>query len=454
MGQSFRLPVPKIVQRMAVKVLQHTISLRGSSAQWWNILDSDRKVLISEFTGSGSFGKAYRDCAPVSAIINKQAKAFSNGKVMLVGPDGKEPRQSREIKRLEGLLKKPNPIQSWNQFISQAYANRKVYGFTVIFINTPEGFDNSNAKGLWVLPGAYVDVKSTGYFMSSETTGDLIQEVRFAGATLDLSRLMVWQDTHINTQSDLRNNLFSDSRLRSLKEQINNIYAAYEARGVLITRRGAIGILTSKGTDANGPMGIDPDEKIRIQEEHFKSYGLSRGQSSIIITDASLEWQQMAIPTKDLMLFEEVEDDVRQLCDSLEYPFELLGFKSTGALGDQNRVKEAKKQLYQDVLIPEGEDLIQILNEGLNVASLGVILTISFEHIDVLQTSNKEKNEAARALVQALEREFLLNIITLNQWLESRGWPTVPDGDKYHFQLIAEGRSVPAQPQTIIQQQS
>lgn len=418
-------------------LLKQAFKLTGASAiEYISLANGGRTILSSSFDTPLAWGRAYSKCAPVSAIINRQAKAFSNGNVKLTDLDGNElTRESSETKRIRSLFRKPNPIQTWNQFVSQAKVYHRVYGYAVIFCLAPAGFKSDAAVTMWVLPNEYLQIGFTGRSIYQTELSEIISSVRFNNVQLDLGSLIFFQDTHQDiSKLSTSSGILSGSRLATLKDPINNIVSAYAARSVMINKRGAIGILSNEGKDAIGPLQLDPSEKKAVQDD-FQQYGLTSEQYQVIITNANLKWQPMSFPTKDLMLFEEIEDDVRQIADSLEYPMFLLGFKSGTTFSN---VGEAKKWLYQDVLIPESEDLCQVINDGMNLSKFGMKFSIDFSHIEALQDSAREKNEAARALAATLQIEFESNVITLNQWRKARGWDEVDGGDKYYFELSGQ----------------
>jgi hypothetical protein len=127
--------------------------------------------------------------------------------------------------------------------------------------------------------------------------------------------------------------------------------AAYEARNVLITRKGALGILSNQTRDAAGSKPLKEGEKKEVQED-FQKYGLGKDQYQVIITNANLKWQPMTFSTKDLMLMEELEDSTRAIADNLDYPMYLLGFKEGSTfsnVGEQRnrfiRMQLSRKQM-------------------------------------------------------------------------------------------------------------
>ena len=226
--------------------------------------------------------------------------------------------------------------------------------------------------------------------------------------------------------------LHGQSRLIALQDPISNIIAAYEARNVLITRKGALGILSNNSKDAAGAIPLKDIEKKDLQDE-FKRYGLAKDQYQVIITSASLQWQSMTFPTKELMLFEEIEDDVRQIADNYEYPMYLLGFKAGSTFSN---VGEAKKSLYQDAIIPEAESIYLAFTNFFNTEKYGFSFQVFYDHLEILQKSEKDKAEAFKIKNEGYKIAYEMKILTREEWRTGIDY----DPTKFNGETFYEGK--------------
>jgi hypothetical protein len=227
-----------------------------------------------------------------------------------------------------------------------------------------------------------------------------------------------------------------ESRIKALELPINNIIGAYESRNVLINYRGALGILTKDAGDGGqyGALPLPEGEKENIQND-FRRYGLKHNQWQIIITSAAMKWQQMGYPTKDLMLFEEIEDDIMRICDSYNYPYQLM----SSAKGTTfSNVKEAKQLLYQDAIIPEAESIYEQWDQFFNTEKYNLKLDKDFTHIPVMQEDQLQAAQARKARNDALLVEYQNDLITMNRWLELNGEDPRPDGNRYYSEIKRE----------------
>lgn len=408
-------------------------SYRGNDGMWfWGKNGTERYF---SYAGLDSSVKAYEQCAPVTAIINKKAQAFINGKTWVLNKEGKED-TSKAAEKLRKLLKRPNPIQTWKQFEAQAYVYKELFGFNIIFSVKPSGFkSNIDAQSIWNIPPSMVDITETNKLFYQSDLSSMISGIvlTYNGETtrLDINDVFFIKDITPSFGSMI----FPDSKLKSLQLQINNIMGCYESRNVLINYRGALGILTNE-KDQYGSVPIDQKDKDQLQSD-FNRYGLKNNQWQFIITSASLRWQSMGYPTKELMLFEEIEDDIMRICDSLSYPYQLI----SSAKGTTfSNVKEAKSLLYYDSIIPDAENFYEQLTSFFGLEELGLRLDKDYSHIPALQDDEVQKATARKTRNEAYRLEWESDLITRNQWREANGEDPVPGDDQLRSQLMASSQ--------------
>lgn len=387
------------------------------------------------YGGHKSSLTAYESCPPVNAIINRKAQAYINGKTWVLNTRGKEA-TSAEAKKIQALFKRPNPLQSGKQFEAQGYIYQQLFGYNIVLPIKPVGFkDNIDATYLWNIPPFMVDIEETNkLFYQSDVKGIIKQIVlNYKGvrSVIKVEDIYIMKDFTPSFSSLV----IPESRIRSLELPINNIIGAYESRNVLINYRGALGILTNDpGSGQYGPLPLLDPEKEVIQND-FRRYGLKQHQWQLIITSATLKWQQMGYPTKELMLFEEIEDCIMRLCDSYNYPYQLM----SSAKGTTfSNVKEAKQLLYQDAIIPEAESIYEQWDQFFNTEKFNLHLNKDYSHIPVMQEDQLQAAQARKSRNDALLIEYQNDLITMNRWLELNGEDPRPDGDRYYSEIKRE----------------
>jgi hypothetical protein len=419
-------------------------SYRGGSGLYF--FTDDGKAVSIDFNSLNSSLKAYLGCPPVAAVINKKAQAYINGKTWILNTQGKAKGKEATgdiANRVNALMQRPNALQSWKQFEAQNYIYQQMSGYCVVLpVGKPIGFPNYEAKRLWNVPPWMIQVieKPGVNLLAAKSIRDFVESVTmtWGGLTvpLPLDEIFIFKDFTPSANSFA----FPESRLTALNQPVNNIIGAYESRNVLINRRGALGILSNNAKDGIGQIPIDPIEK-QAMEDDFKAYGLLKLQKSVIVTNATVQWQQMGFPTKDLMLFEEIEDDIMRICDAYGFPFPLLSQNNRSSLGSGNEVKTFGRDLYQNTIIPEADLLYEQWNEFFDLERNGLVLCKDFKHVSALQEDQVNEATARWKRNQALQIEFFMNMKTLNQWCEANNEDPVQGdlGELYYYQLLEKG---------------
>ena len=413
----------------------------GTGGQW--LFGNDGFNYKFSYSGNSDAGSAYENCAPLAAVINKKAKSYINGKTWIMNNRGKEA-SGEQANKLRKLLAKPNTLQSWKQFEAQQNIYINLFGYCILMPIIPAGFEQFGpieASSIWNIPPFMVDVTETNKLFYQTDLRGILQSVvlNYKGVktVLDVQNLYIFKDITPSFTSAI----FPDSRVRAIQAQIGNIMGAYESRNVLINRRGAMGILSNAGKDPLGTIAIDADEKKMLQMG-FSSYGLRKDQWQVIVTNAALQWQQMGYPTKDLMLFEEVEDDIMRICDAYDFPYRLLASTRNNSLGGSD-AEVFLRNLYQDAVIPEAESTYEQWNQFFKTADMNLSMQKDYEHLPVLQADKVSEGRARFYMNQALQIEFENNLVTVNQWLDANDMDPLPDpkGSMFYSDMIQAGMS-------------
>jgi hypothetical protein len=127
----------------------------------------------------------------------------------------------------------------------------------------------------------------------------------------------------------------------------------------------------------------------------------------------SLNWQQMAVDLEKLRVFEEVEADFFKICDSFGISNQLF---STNRGVTFNNKKEAKKEFYQDTIIPEFNEWIGAVNQYFGTENEGWKLIGDYSHLPIFQDNIKERSQSLQTIVNALSQALADNAIGLEQY--------------------------------------
>jgi len=365
---------------------------------------------------------AYLSCPQVNSIVNKVTKAFMNGKWSLTDLDG-NPMKNPKTSPMYYLFTQPNPLQTFNEFISQASTYLKVHGECFILPVSPTD-KVADARVWWNIPNWMVTPVFTGKVFQQSSLDGVISGWKIGTAhsnfTVGPEELLQIRDTSVNLVKDLDGLKTINrglSRLYPLGNVIDNIIGGLESRNVLIRRRGALGILSNDYKDQSGGLDIDPDEQKKVQEA-LSRYGLGKKDWQVIVTNASLKWQQIAMTVKDLMLLEEDEAGTRKVAEAYDYPTYLLGDKEGTTF---TNMESAKKWLYTDAIIPDSVVWSQSFTSFLDLESLGHKVFIDYSHLEVLQKSKKEEAEWKKMVCDGYDIAYKGKIITREEWRQALG---------------------------------
>ncbi len=398
------------------------------------------------FSSLNDYIKAYDCCPQVGTIVDRKAEAHSNGKVWLLNTQGKarEKVATGEVaSRINKVLTQPNPLEDWDTFDAKVKIFVQLFGYCPILKIRPVGFDGSYITKLWIIPPFFLEIEESEqiFYNAEKPIKKITLNYKGNSSPLDPDDIFFIKDSTISLSSST---FLPTSKLKSLQDPINNIIGALISRRVLINRRGALGVLSNAGSDSISQIPLDPKDKEEVQNE-LRNYGLRHDQWQVIVTNAALKWQQMGYPTKDLMLFEEVDGSTQIICDRLGYIYRLLSSEKTNSLGGSD-VKEFKAMLYQEFIMPEAAKMYKQYNLLFDTAKYFLRIEKDFSEVPALQQDKVKLSTARLTMNKAFQIEFGMNACTLNEWrikngedpitetkvegMENIDWPNM-----YYFQL-------------------
>ena len=145
--------------------------------------------------------------------------------------------------------------------------------------------------------------------------------------------------------------LYGQSPLKSGLRSMTTNNEATESGVKFLQNQTARGILMSDEGDLNEVQAQQLKDKFRKDHQGSKKAG------DIIITPKKLSWVNFGLNATDMSLIEQYNASIKDLCNIYNVPVTLLNNTESSTY---NNVKEAKKALYQNCVIPE---LIKIQDE-------------------------------------------------------------------------------------------
>lgn len=357
--------------------------------------------------------------APINEIASRVAdavwllKKFTNDEV-----DWKNEQFNR-------LFSKPNPLMAFKQFIWQSVCYEYLTGANFSYLNIPGVLSNDfeNINTWYNLPSnkVCIDKKNNVDIYSADSLSDFVKNYYITnknGQKRIFDPEKVIQITHFDLCDGNEVDKYK-SPLTGAKKPIRNLIPVYEARNVIYVKRGAMGFIVSKKSDASGTVALTPKEKKESQEEYQATYGLSHHKSQVGVMSAPVEYVSTGMSIKDLEPFEETLADAVAIYKVLRVPSHLVPRKdnSTFANADADM-----RSFYNDVIIPLAKKYAESFTSKFNIKNR--YIDPDFSHIPFLQENKKEKSETERTQGVVMEQRFKNGVCTLNDWI------VAVDGDK------------------------
>lgn len=366
---------------------------------------------------------AYNACSPLNAVVNRWLRAASNARWIIVDADDQPIKSVKSS--LPDLMLKPNALQSWNEFILQSEAMIRVHGQCFWYKLRPDGM--KDVRGLWVIPNYMILETLSGKFLKQSELSEIVTgyEIIINGISMPVSpdEIIKVRDSSVNFYAGMsnanqqgRNVTDGQSRIYAMSDVINGLIAAYQAKKNTIVKRGPMGILgADKGTGTVMNVPMTPKDEKALHEKLEQAYGNLDGQRQEVITKEALKWTQITKGIKDLMLFEEIESGTREICATMDYPFELLGYGSGASLAGGGKYLELKKMLYSDSIIPDTTALGIAITK--NFLPPNTFLKPFFDHMDFYQRSRLDDATALKMYNEACLIAVQANAMTTEQWV-------------------------------------
>lgn len=295
------------------------------------------------------------------------------------------------------LLENPNIFMNGNDLIRQWNENKCVYGNNYEFINRP--FSTATPTQLTNLPPAQIEINTTGKIYRQNSIEDVIKNYKLErGDTFEIFETSEINHTRVVNG---KNPIKGESPMISIYMPISNIRASYEFRNVIMNKKGALGILSNNSKDSQGAIPLNTQERQRLEQEYNRMFGIQKEKSQVIMTNTALTWQAMTFPTKDLMLFEEVNADFNSIIDQYGLNANLFSREKGSTF---ENLAEGIKQAYQSTIIPEAEELAMNRSQLFGLVERGEWLELDYSHIPALQENLKEKSEVLKNKAEAIAK--------------------------------------------------
>jgi HK97 family phage portal protein len=386
----FKNILSKNAQQSAVEYNRALYNYLGQSIIW-NPENDDTYI-----------SQGYQKNATIYSIINLITKAASTIPIMVYEKvnendlkrykamtssyiDGSSLYKSKLIKKsalveiqntdLQKLLENPNPTQSYATWISELLAFNLLTGNGYVYgIGPDTGINVGKVREMYVMPSQIMEIISGGimepikeysieYNGSYRIPADSICHIK------DFNPYYDGTGSHLYGQSPLR------AGLRSLT--MNNEATTTGVK--YLQNQTARGVLMSKEGDLNEVQAQQLKDKFRKQAQGVNNAG------DMMISSKELTWLNFGLNAADLSLIEQYNASIKDLCNIYNVPVQLLNNTDSASY---NNMKEAKKALYQNAVIPRLLKVRDELNRWL-APQFGDKLFIDFDFSSISELQDE-----------------------------------------------------------------
>ena len=357
----------------------------------------------NEIFGAGSKQlKDFLEVPELNAVINIRARAMASGITDAYSKVTDQPQSSNQS--LVRTLRRPNWFQGSQEFWRQSSLWRDIFGNEYIYFLTPVGLPNT-FKGMFTLNPSLVTIKykPEGTYFHNNTDEGVSYTYNFNNKEipLDKTNLIHLNDNRVQTTNILK----GTSKIDSLQASIKNIRAAYQKRNIALHM--PIGIISNNAQgDATGatlPM-LEPEKKQAKEDLRNREGGLP------IFTQMAVKFDGMEVNSQRLGLFEEVREDTGRICDMYGVPYELLASQKGTTF---TNLKEARKQMYEETVIPDAGEKDSALNNHIKSEELSWEIRTGFKHLPVF--ANDMKDSANTNRINMMGVDTVLNMPITNE---------------------------------------
>ena len=325
---------------------------------------------------------------------------------------------------LEVLLNRPNPAQSYASWISELIAFGRLTGDRYIYkIGADTGKNAGRAKELYVLPSQSVEIVSGGIFEPVQGYVLDFNAQQMKMPVDDVCHIKDFNPDYDGTGA----NLYGQSPLKAAFRNLETNNEAINTGMNYLQNQMTRGLLTVDEGDMNEVQGKALKDNLKADFE--------ANQGGVTISPRKMTWTNFGLNAADTAVIEQYNVTIKDLCNAYNVPVTLLN--NTDASTESN-VKENRKALYQNAIIPELTKIRDEINRFL-VPSFGNDLYFDFDYSSIpelqvdlekmattLQNSNwLTQNEKRIAMNYAIDED---NDI-MNDYLIPQGLTPLSDLD-------------------------
>jgi hypothetical protein len=331
----------------------------------------------------------YMEIPQLPIVINRIARMTANGVWKIKDKDGNEITSPEAIAVLE-LLRKPSFIQTENTYIEAVVKHLTLYGNSFSRKNVASRLQTIPTNLITISP-RLLQPNLSGLLYDQTTLEGVVKNYRYQDnstqKTYEVNEI-IWAKL-----DNADNPIIGTSPIEHLKYPLSNIQESYKYRNAILSKKGALGIISSDAVEMGSSRTMSPQDRQEFENEYFQKYGSGDGQKAFMMSRFPIRFTPTSYPTKEMQLFEEVEVNLATISQLYGLSTNIFDTKTTF-----ENLKNGIIQSYQDCIFPISDIIAQSHKDGLKLPKEWE-LSLDYSHIELLKES---KLRGAQAVNQGL----------------------------------------------------
>lgn len=341
--------------------------------------------------------KAASNCANVTGALIQQDKALQ----LVENSDH----------RIIEMLKRPNPEQSWSEFIRQHLGFKLTTGNAFIYGVGPEvGLNAGQFHQLWQMPPHYIVIHGNEWFEPVSYYTLLIGD---SNQKISADRVLHSRYPSYDFETP-GSHLWGLSPLKAGGRALTRSNNVIQTTVTILQNMMPLGFISMQSEESE--IDLKQANKIRRRLQKFRG---PNGIQNIPILSQAMKWNKIGMDIADLMLIDIAKWDLRSLCNIYKVPSVLFNDNESSTY---NNIKEARKSMFTNAVLPELTDLRDELNYWWLDAFNKTDNTKYFLDYDIQAVA--ELQEDLEKLVDTLDK---IDYISYNEKRKVIGYDTHPN---------------------------
>lgn len=352
----------------------------------------------------------YEECPAVGIGVLKKSQAISTGKIVAINDKEEKITNAAFLKDLK-VIDNPNAYQNRSQFIKTIETFMNIYGVAYVYRIVPIGF--KDVKSMVVIPNNAITVNYKIASYINQESIILSYQINLFGMSYnitgdDLNNMIPIYDVSIELNEVIK----PKSRLDLVYKNIENIAFSIESRQTTIKNRGAEVLLSPERGDAAGILtSLHPTEVENLQKE-YRKYGSLSNQWHTMITKIPMRATKLTRTPTELGLFDSENADYRAVALAMGIPAPLMALPDTSKY---NTYLEAKKEFYDDCIIPESQSIAEGFDKIFDTKNKGYSFMFDFSHLSFMQEDKKIKADTYASMSNSIRANVEAGILTIEE---------------------------------------